>query len=614
MRIKRKAVSSSVATDMPMDVVHPPVSVGLFIGATSPMISAGDFPVYTAATSDFVGLMHPTTSSIAVANGNLELPHSNVAVPSLLQTALPGLHSPLQVSHGSVSNSVCTTVFHNPHHVMPGTFAPVQVTTVDGSVSTFIPSHNVTHSFTSTQQATFSQGPSGTRNDSPFHSGPVILNFSQADASPDDESMLRSHNFHSQTSQATTSTGRISRARGVRGPGVRQRPYTGRPNSSNADALPMQGPLAPPQREGAPSEYVSFGSCDQVCQYCSALFWSEEKKAGTPLSAPPQFGKCCVGGRAVLRMHTHYPVYITDLYSDRDKLLEADIPNFQIRLFGVVGANQYELPTADTIGAIVYEESTPEVTALATSRRSLAYFTELNTADNSKFIEARVYRKWTAMKVPSLVPTGFSCILLDKKGSAIQANADLKEKERFEHDLQINGVYRIQGFGFEKADNWGKTLDNDITLCFGKHTQIDSLSDNNYPHHYFNFAAYNELGLRLEKRNPILTDYIGYIHNVEKVKEYGGATGNKIKLRNIGIRNLNNNVVIFTLWNQKADAFEEEEYSKMQQPVVLAVSSCYLKAYGGQLQLSATSATCYYFNPPLDETSELLAAYSHTNQ
>ncbi|PWA88586.1 helitron helicase-like domain-containing protein [Artemisia annua] len=39
----------------------------------------------------------------------------------------------------------------------------------------------------------------------------------------------------------------------------------------------------------------------------------------------------------------------------RDKLREVDIPDFQIRLFGVVGANQYELPTADTIGVIVYD-------------------------------------------------------------------------------------------------------------------------------------------------------------------------------------------------------------------------------------------------------------------
>ncbi|PWA70183.1 nucleic acid-binding, OB-fold protein [Artemisia annua] len=247
----------------------------------------------------------------------------------------------------------------------------------------------------------------------------------------------------------------------------------------------------------------------------------------------------------------------------------------------------------------------------AVPQRSLSYFTDLNPADNTKFIEVRVYRKWIATKVPSLIATGFSCILLDKKGSAIQANADLKEKDRFEHDLQLNCVYRIEGFGFEKTESWGKTLDNDFTLCFGKHTRTDLLTENDFPYHYFNFAAYNELGGRLEKKNPILTDYIGYVQNVEKVKEYGSATTNKIKVRNIAIRNLNNNVVIFTLWNEKADNFEEEEYACLRQPVILAVSSCYLKTYGGQLQLSATAATSYYFNPAIEETSELLAAYKN---
>ncbi|PWA43267.1 Dynein light chain, type 1/2 [Artemisia annua] len=134
------------------------------------------------------------------------------------------------------------------------------------------------------------------------------------------------------------------------------------------------------------------------------------------------------------------------------------------------------------------------------------------------------------------------------------------------------------------------------------------LQDNDFPYHYFNFAAFNELNARLEKKNPILTDYIGYVHNVEKVKEYGGATSNRVKVRNIGIRNLNNNVVLFTLWNEDADNFEEDEYAQMKQPVILAVSSCYLKRYAGQIQLSATSATRYYFNPDVQETGELLAA------
>ena len=43
------------------------------------------------------------------------------------------------------------------------------------------------------------------------------------------------------------------------------------------------------------------------------------------------------------------------LRTARDKMMEADIPEFKVRLFGVVGSNQHELPTGDSIGAIVFE-------------------------------------------------------------------------------------------------------------------------------------------------------------------------------------------------------------------------------------------------------------------
>ncbi|PWA95462.1 hypothetical protein CTI12_AA022180 [Artemisia annua] len=325
----------------------------------------------------------------------------------------------------------------------------------------------------------------------------------------------------------------------------RPRIPNGQSSTGNPNGPPMREPVHPAQQQGAPLEYAYFGRCDQLFR------------------------------------------------TARDKLLDADIPNFHIRLFGVVGANQYELPVGDSIGAIVYEggpesmtdydvvierhsrepesvnklhprymslqfpllfiygeegyhlrltlknllpddqreekkmsmkvfyayqlkmsltvETEPPsktATSAVVLQRAFAYLNELNPTDNSKFIQVRVYRKWTAMKVPSRIPTAFSCMLLDKKGFAIQANADLKEKDRFDKDLQINCVYKIQGFGFDKTDNWGKTLDNDFTLCFGKYTQIDLLQDSDYPYHYFNFAAFNELSARLEKNNPILTGTI----------------------------------------------------------------------------------------------------------
>ncbi|PWA87664.1 hypothetical protein CTI12_AA127570 [Artemisia annua] len=39
----------------------------------------------------------------------------------------------------------------------------------------------------------------------------------------------------------------------------------------------------------------------------------------------------------------------------RNKMAEADIPQFKVRLFGIVGSRQHELPTSDSIGAIVLE-------------------------------------------------------------------------------------------------------------------------------------------------------------------------------------------------------------------------------------------------------------------
>lgn len=36
----------------------------------------------------------------------------------------------------------------------------------------------------------------------------------------------------------------------------------------------------------------------------------------------------------------------------------------------------------------------------------------------------------------------------------------------------------------------------------------------------------------------MLADYIGYVHNVEQVNEYGSTATNKVKVRNIALRNI----------------------------------------------------------------------------
>ncbi|PWA52568.1 helitron helicase-like domain-containing protein [Artemisia annua] len=315
--------------------------------------------------------------------------------------------------------------FECPIHATPmdwnaASSMPVQVMTVDGLVSTF----EVTNVAPSVL---------GTGRCSPYFQGSSYTNIAREDIQAD----------------ATTGTPHLST--------TRRFTYSGATRRSARQQR---------TRAGAHADYKSFGRCDQICQHCHAVFWLEEKRTGLPVSAAPQYQRCCAGGRAYLRTYRHYPAYITNLFSDRhfmdhiraynqmfamtsfgatidnsintgrgpyvfrvsgqiyhwiggfcpanddtprflqmyiydtehemrhrlshfdpherqilrediiqgliqflddnnalvhlfrtarDKLREADIPNFQIRLFGVVGANEYELRTADTIGAIVYE-------------------------------------------------------------------------------------------------------------------------------------------------------------------------------------------------------------------------------------------------------------------
>lgn len=48
-------------------------------------------------------------------------------------------------------------------------------------------------------------------------------------------------------------------------------------------------------------------------------------------------------------------------------------------------------------------------------------------------------------------------------------------------------------------------------------------------------------------------------------------------------RSNSGHTVRFTLWNQDAHDFKKIEYEKAEQPVIIAVSSCFVKNYGGNM-------------------------------
>ncbi|PWA86132.1 hypothetical protein CTI12_AA143370 [Artemisia annua] len=99
------------------------------------------------------------------------------------------------------------------------------------------------------------------------------------------------------------------------------------------------------QRRGAPDTYMYMGKCDRICHHCKARFCFQRTSHGLRADIVENLIE-------ILDEHNE----LVQLFrTARDKMAEANIPEFKVRLFGVVGSNQPELPTGDSIGAIVFE-------------------------------------------------------------------------------------------------------------------------------------------------------------------------------------------------------------------------------------------------------------------
>ncbi|GJS85835.1 DNA helicase [Tanacetum coccineum] len=228
---------------------------------------------------------------------------------------------------------------------------------------------------------------------------------------------------------------------------------------------------------------------------------------------------------------------------------------------------------------------------------------DIKPTETNQTIDVRVYRKWVAKNVKTHVASNFCAILLDRKGDAIQANMDLTDLDNFNRQLQLNNAYRISCFKCEPIKIWDRTLPNNTTLLFGKYTSIIPISNTNFPEHYFNFVAYNEVNERADIPGAPLIDYIGCIYRISDPIRSGDATRARRTRRIIDIQNLDGINLPFLIWGDEAENFDMNQYEKMEKPVIIALSSAWAtKRYGG-VQINATSATHYYLNPNIPEAT-----------
>ncbi|GJX26664.1 DNA helicase [Tanacetum coccineum] len=122
---------------------------------------------------------------------------------------------------------------------------------------------------------------------------------------------------------------------------------------------------SPSKRVRRSYAYTDLGDCDQQCHHYEATFWFREHLKGHSNYRRPEYHLCC---RVVCHDSFGAKVDAFDQQRKRsgfvsgqklpplarDKCREIDIPEFKIRLYNAEGARGYELPTSNTLGAIVF--------------------------------------------------------------------------------------------------------------------------------------------------------------------------------------------------------------------------------------------------------------------
>ncbi|PWA47203.1 helitron helicase-like domain-containing protein [Artemisia annua] len=112
--------------------------------------------------------------------------------------------------------------------------------------------------------------------------------------------------------------------------------------------------------EGASPVYQDIGDCTERCRYCDAMFWPGEQLAGhRSNTGHPIYHLCCGDDPEIVQGLIEFLDAHNELVqlfgTARDKCAEAEVPNFKVRLFNAKGSRNYELPTSDSLGAIVFD-------------------------------------------------------------------------------------------------------------------------------------------------------------------------------------------------------------------------------------------------------------------
>nr|GEV91404.1 DNA helicase [Tanacetum cinerariifolium] len=120
---------------------------------------------------------------------------------------------------------------------------------------------------------------------------------------------------------------------------------------------------------GVTGSYIDIGDCEWVCEYCRATFWYGERVKRDSNFLRPHYHRGCGGGKVVcdpsqldlefvstlIRLLDEHNELVRLFCTARDRVESGHISEFHIRLFSVVGAREYDLPTSGYVRMILEE-------------------------------------------------------------------------------------------------------------------------------------------------------------------------------------------------------------------------------------------------------------------
>ncbi|XP_022023935.2 uncharacterized protein LOC110924208 [Helianthus annuus] len=173
-------------------------------------------------------------------------------------------------------------------------------------------------------------------------------------------------------------------------------------------------------------------------------------------------------------------------------------------------------------------------------------------------------------------------ILMDEKGSKIQASCLHKLFSKFERHLNVDECLIIKRPSLAANTRSFKIVPNNQKLSFYYHTFVEKCNIWEGPQYVFNFVEFNDV-LSKKIKEGTTVDFIGYVgvcYNIEETNKKDGSKGKRLNLK---LQDLEDVQIDLTLWDDYAkDMYSYMVSEKREAHVVVVVHFGAVKTYKGK--------------------------------